>query len=49
MDGTTTAGCKGLPYLRDTYFPAMADQVIAAFDPHRSVLDAVEQPAANAA
>jgi hypothetical protein len=30
MDGTVTAGGKGLPYLRDSYFPAMTDSVIAA-------------------
>ena len=49
MDGTVTAGGKGLPYLRDTYFPAMADQVIAAFDPCRTVHGTIDGSAANAA
>ncbi len=49
MDGTVTAGCKGLPYLRDMYFPAMADQVIAAFDPRRAALEHVDGSTANAA
>jgi hypothetical protein len=36
MDGTVTAGGKGLPYLRDSYFPAVTDQVIAALQSVRS-------------
>jgi hypothetical protein len=41
MDGTVTAGGKGLPYLRDHFFPAMTAQVVAGFEPRRVVTDAV--------
>jgi hypothetical protein len=50
MDGTVTAGGKGLPYLRDSYLPAVTERLAAALASPRPDGHAAQgRTAANAA